>query len=197
MLLREVIALLHSELQKGVEEIERQRRGGVFMSVDGVRVELPFSAALTEAENYMNIDVVPGEGEGRLVVRFVPVKQPAEPEAEVGAAQLQPAPPPEAPVVPPLESPEVLVREAGVAPEEAKVVAERAKLKKLGARSETAEVLASIGLTPERLAKMNTRSVVRSIERAAERGRVPPEYTLNLGEVEALIQRAKAMKRVR
>ena len=196
MLLREVIALLHSELQKGVEEIERQRRGGVFMSVDGVRVELPFSAALTEAENYTNIDVVPGEGEGRLVVRFVPVKQPAEPEAEVGIAQPQPAPP-EAPVVPSVESPEVLVREAGVAPEEAKMVAERAKLKKLGARSETAEVLASIGLTPERLAKMNTRSVVRSIERAAERGRVPPEYALNLGEVEALIHRAKAMKRVR
>ncbi len=199
MLLSEIIMLLHSELQKGVREIERRRESGLFLSVESVSLELPFSASLREAEEGMpqevkgrikrlNMDVVPGEGDGRLVVRFAPVRQPPE-EAEVAEREGEPEVEAE-----PQEAPESLAKRAGIQLEDARRLVDAHKLRQMGARSETAEVLVSLGLTPERLAKMSTKSVLRVIERAAERGRVPKEYTLNLGEIEAVVHRARAAK---
>ncbi len=202
---------------EAIEEIRKQaeRRSRVSMSLGKIDVEMPFSASVGESEDgilkeieedgrtrraYFNISVVPGEGTGILKMSFIPVRAsipkrdqtlPVELVEGIGSVlgerlrsagiehigQLAEA------------EPERVAEVTGVSKGRAEVFVNMAKLIKLGARPQTAEILSQLKVTPKKLPEIEIDKLIRMMEEAIEKKRVqvPEDYKISYEELASLL----------
>jgi hypothetical protein len=197
----------------------------MFLSIERIDVEMPFGAAISKGDEgvlkeieeegklkrvHLNIALQPGEGGGKLRLSFIPTKiGPPRPERDhpvkylerIGDTLAEKLKKAGIKYVGDLAEagPRRTAEATGISRKKVESFVAMARLVKLGARNQTAEILSNRGLTPEKLAEMETEEVLDKAEDAIEKGsvRLPKDYKLNYGELDAIVHQAKALKKDR
>lgn len=216
-----LLTRVQADLQRGVETVERARldREGetrVFLTVDGVDVDLPVDPAVgdgssdggtddrgRETADPGDVEVTPGSGDGRLRFSFVPSKiGPLESAPDfpltylegIGDATARKLRDAGVTSVRELArtDPRSLTVDGGLADARAAKFVEMARLVKLGADNHLAEAVVDLGFDRDDLARTSREAIVERLAEAKDAGElsIPQGYRFDPAAVEPIVSRA-------